>query len=138
MKVLLVCISFLSLLALILAQPTINHKVLYEWVLMEYDWASMGVNKEAYEEQGLYIAENCILAGIKQWQDTIYVTIPRWAPGVPATLNKLVINNGVAMLQPFPPISEQMINTTYGIKNVQGNLIIKLVVSMPKPNFFCA
>ena len=97
-----------------------NTTVLYKWVQMDYDWIGMNEDKNEWIADGLFIAENCVLAGIKQWEDSIYVTIPRWAPGVPATLNKVVERNGIPLLLPFPPVSEQMINTTNGLKNVQG------------------
>lgn len=92
----------------------------YEWVQMKYDWDHIGQDENQWINEGLYIPENCVLAGIKQWKDSVFVTIPRWAPGVPATLNKVVVKNGNPLLQPFPPIEQQMINTTKGLKNVQS------------------
>lgn len=94
--------------------------VLFEWVEMAYDWKAMGENEQAWVDAGLYIAENCVLAGIKQWGETVFVTIPRWAPGVPATLNRLVEHEDGALLVPFPAVAAQMLNNTQGLKNVQG------------------
>ena len=94
--------------------------VLYEWVEMAYDWEGMGEDEQAWIDAGLYIAENCVLAGIKQWEETVFVTIPRWAPGVPATLNRVVEREGSALLEPFPAVEGQMLNNTQGLKNVQG------------------
>jgi len=110
-------VVLLSLIAMVCA--TTVPEILYQWVQIDYDWEAMGVDKNQYIQEGLFIAENCILSGIKQWKDDIYVTIPRWAPGVPATLNKIVVKNGIPLLLPFPPIEQQMINTTNGLKFVQ-------------------
>lgn len=112
-----------AIFLLLVLQATVFglNSVLHEWVQMNYDWESMGQDENQWISEGLFIAQNCILAGIKQWEDTIFVTIPRWAPGVPATLNRIVYNSqGIPLLQPFPPVENQMINTTNGLKNVQG------------------
>ena len=101
-------------------EQNLTSSILYKWVQMDYDWIGMQEDKNEWISEGLFVAENCVLAGIKQWEDTIYVTIPRWAPGVPATLNTVTTRNGVPLLLPFPPVQEQMINTTNGLKNVQG------------------
>ena len=117
-------------------------EIIYEWKIMKYDWEGIGEDEELWKQEGLYIEENCILAGIKQWKDTIYVTIPRWAPGVPATLNRIVEVNGEPLLLPFPDIADQMINKTDGIKYVQGdfsslnNSIKKMVLDLIIPIFF--
>ena len=103
-------------------------KVVHEWVQMDYDWESMGEDRNEWIADGRFIAENCVLAGIKVWKNTTFVTIPRWAPGVPATLNTIVEVNGVPLLRPFPPVQYQSINTTDGLKNVQGAF-----VSLPTP-----
>ena len=108
----------------VLAQSLATHpKSVHRWVQMEYDWASMGQDRNEWIAQGLFVPENCVLAGIKQWEDTTYVTIPRWAPGVPATLNQITVDsNGSPLLLPFPSWEDQLVNTTKGLKNVQSNL----------------
>lgn len=36
------------------------------------------------------------------YKGEVYVTVPRWLNGVPSTLNKVVVKNGVSLLQPYP------------------------------------
>ena len=94
--------------------------LLYEWVSIDFDWDSMKENKEEWINDGRYIPENCIPAGIKQYKEDIYVTVPRWMPGVPSTLNKLVTTpNGDVLFQPFPSLSFQNLNKTTSVKYVQ-------------------
>jgi hypothetical protein len=56
--------------------------------------------------QGLFKVQNNIIAGVKvDISGSVYVTVPRWATGVPSTLNKLVPDpfskNGM-ILSPYP------------------------------------
>jgi len=57
---------------------------------------------------------------LKIWGSDVYVTVPRWMPGVPSTLNKLVKKNGSVILTPFPNIESQIISNATGIKNTQS------------------
>jgi hypothetical protein len=95
-------------------------KLIYQWVSVDYDWDAIGANRTDWIEKGWFIPENCCPAGVKQWKSDIYVTVPRWMPGVPSTLNKVVLNEqGEPILQPFPSIEYQNPNTTEGLKYVQ-------------------
>ncbi|GGG14804.1 hypothetical protein GCM10010916_34610 [Paenibacillus abyssi] len=47
--------------------------------------------------------KKCMPAGIKVDQrGNFYVSVPRWALGVPSTMNRIVNKNGVAVLEAFP------------------------------------
>jgi len=89
-------------------------------VAVEYDWAAIGVPRETLLANGSFIPENCAITGIKQWGDDVFVTVPRWLPGVPATLNKVVVVNGKSVLQPWPSYQSQDANSPSGIKYVQS------------------
>jgi len=91
--------------------------VLYEWTTPEYDWVDEA-QKQRYLTELLYIPPNNAITGIKVWKDDIYVTVPRWRPGVPSTLNKLVMKNGKPILQPFPNWAWQ--DLVNGLKYVQS------------------
>ena len=95
-------------------------KIVHQWVSLDFDWDAIGANKTEWIEKGWFIVENCAPSGIKQWQEDIYIAVPRWMPGVPSTLNKIVLNaQGHPILQPFPSIEYQNPNSTNGLKYVQ-------------------
>ena len=73
----------------------------YEWTYVDYDWASDADREEAISNRD-YIIENNFIAGIKIFKDDVFVTIPRWLPGVPSTMNKVVMKDDKPILQPFP------------------------------------
>ena len=69
-----------------------EHSLMYEWTTMEFEWPSDEV-KFNFTKDGRYIQNNNALAGIKLWRDEVYVTVPRWRPGVPITLGKVVLDS---------------------------------------------
>ena len=68
----------------------------------------MGSPRSEWVNSGAFIPENCALAGVKKWRDRTFVTVPRWTPGVPSTLNEVVYNeDNVPVLRPFPSLGWQ-------------------------------
>ncbi|KAL3868615.1 hypothetical protein ACJMK2_041411 [Sinanodonta woodiana] len=81
-------------------------EIVYEFQYADFTWSNKSM-KEAYIANKTYIVENCLIAGIKIYKENVYVTVPRWRNGVPATLNRVVKNgtgNGSqgAILEPYP------------------------------------
>ncbi|GIQ87360.1 major royal jelly protein/protein yellow [Kipferlia bialata] len=78
---------------------------LYEWTYLMYDFDT-DQERADYMDNAVY--EHCMLGGVKvdhqDFGDTIYVSVPRWKPGVPSTLNTLVTDSvtGETVLRPFP------------------------------------
>ena len=77
--------------------------------------------RSKYEAQGLYVPHNNVLAGIKIYKNTTYVTVPRWKHGVPSTLNKVVWHTGHdPRLQPFPSWKMQELGNCDSLQYVQS------------------
>jgi sugar lactone lactonase YvrE len=96
-------------------------EVLFEWTTVDYDWTYMGESRQEWIDNGLYIAENCAVSGIKVWNEVTYVTVPRWRPGVPGTLNTVHVNQeGVPLLRPYPDLRSQNISNPNSIAYVQS------------------
>ena len=72
---------------------------------------------EDYED---YIAENNILGNVRSHNDQLYICIPRWRNGVPATLNKLAnLSDGSSKLTPFPSLEANKVGNCHkALQNV--------------------
>lgn len=109
------------LLGCVCSQKIGDMDIVYEWVSVEYDWPEDGgLMKARYEAQGLYVPHNNVLAGIKIYKNTTYVTVPRWKHGVPSTLNKVVHTGTRALLQPFPNWEMQELGNCRSLQYVQS------------------
>lgn len=99
-----------------------NHslKTIASWVSLDFEWESPS-QKAHYLNNSLFIPENCALTGIKVYKNDIYVTVPRWLPGVPSTLNKVkFLDDKTAILSPFPDWASQDISNQDGFKYIQS------------------
>lgn len=76
--------------------------LVYKWVTLEFDWPN-DTMKQQYITDEDYIPENNAINGIKVYNETVYLTIPKLKKGIPATLT-VVHNNGSdsAILRPYP------------------------------------
>lgn len=67
---------------------------MYEWTRVVYDWSPE--EEAAAIANGTFVIDNCLITGVKVDADqNVYVSVPRWRPGVPSTLNKVGTNTHV-------------------------------------------
>jgi hypothetical protein len=96
-----------------------------EWILLDYTWDN-GHSRQEYIVAGKFVPENCAMAGINVDKDgNVYVTVPRWRPGVPATLNKLQKVSGTEhyTLTPYPSWDMQVEGENGDLQNCQSMTI---------------
>jgi sugar lactone lactonase YvrE len=89
--------------------------LLAQWTVIDYAWPNADARFQAIGS-GAYQPENNAMTGIKAFKGEIFVTIPRWRPGVPSTLNKVV--NGT--LVPYPSWEMQTPYVPWGLTYVQS------------------
>lgn len=101
-----------------------------DWVSVNYTWPTPDAYASAVAD-GTYVPANNIITGVKIWNNTVYVTVPRWRHGVPATLSTVVMpQQGTGadaecqanqpLLQPYPSWDFQSLDNPAGLKYTQS------------------
>mmetsp|Transcript_20424 Transcript_20424/g.29268 ORF Transcript_20424/g.29268 Transcript_20424/m.29268 type:complete len:401 (-) Transcript_20424:3134-4336(-) len=119
--------------------------VFAQWISLNFTWDEDHTYAN-YVSTNKFIARNCLLAGINvDIDESIYVTVPRWRSGVPATLNKLSVTNNTQggveyTLTPFPSWDMQKEGKSGDLQNVQSMTIDSKrrmwVIEVGRRNFF--
>lgn len=75
----------------------------FEWIGGSFEWPC-AQTKSLYKSSGKYISKNVIATRAQIINDDVYVALPRYKSGVPATLAKTSYKKGSchATLSPFP------------------------------------
>ncbi|XP_014364565.2 protein yellow [Papilio machaon] len=73
----------------------------FEWKVIDFAWQPG--HKEFAIASNAYIPKNNLPTGIARWRDKLFITIPRWKRGVPASLNYVFLNGSHQQpLIPYP------------------------------------
>ncbi|XP_011338426.1 protein yellow isoform X2 [Ooceraea biroi] len=60
-------------------------ELMYAWSTLDFEFDSIEARDNAIFE-GTYIAENNLPLGLEVWRDKVFITLPKWKAGIPATL----------------------------------------------------
>ncbi|XP_011698266.1 PREDICTED: protein yellow-like [Wasmannia auropunctata] len=60
-------------------------ELVYAWSTIDFEFDSIDARDNAIFE-GDYIAENNLPLGLEVWRDKVFITLPKWRTGIPATL----------------------------------------------------
>ena len=99
--------------------------VIYEWNQLDFLWPDDSY-KARFLDSSQFIPENTTISGVKVWGDRLYVTLPRWRRGVPATLASIPLpkpgnfHNPSPKLEPFPSWEMQLVGNCSALQNVQN------------------
>ncbi|XP_060802926.1 L-dopachrome tautomerase yellow-f-like [Amyelois transitella] len=76
---------------------------LYKWKQIGFEYSTQMQRRRAILERS-FIPENNLPLGLEVWGSRVFVTIPRWKKGVPATLATVSRSGGVTSppLKPYP------------------------------------
>ncbi|XP_065163206.1 major royal jelly protein 1 [Atheta coriaria] len=90
-----------------------------EWTGGNYEWPC-GATKKIYVSSGKYLPKNVIATRGQIYHDDLIVALPRFKPGVPATLAKVSLKQKgcEATLTPFPCWSSQDETSPDGFINI--------------------
>ena len=119
--------------------------IIHEFVNVTFDFTgSPWGSAEAAKAAGWYTMENNVVTGVNEYNGTIYVCIPRWRRGVPATLTEVVPGENGA--QPYLrawPSWDFNTNPTTGVRYVQSIWIDQekgwmYIIDTGRENFFSA
>ncbi|XP_063240986.1 protein yellow-like [Bacillus rossius redtenbacheri] len=94
-------------------------RVVCEWSRLDYAWPDDSRLAQALRDD--YVPENNLLSGVRAWRDLLFLSVPRWKGGVPATLATLpAASSGGPRLQPFPSWGMQRVGNCSALQNVRG------------------
>lgn len=85
-------INKLLSVVLFTAIVTADHlKVEYQWKQIDFEYPSVG-ERQAAIQSGNFIQENVIPVGLEVYKNRLFITLPRWKEGVPASLAYIDLN----------------------------------------------
>lgn len=95
-----------------------DYEILYHW--SHLDWLFSDESAEAAFRDGEYW-KGAMAAGFKIDRDgNHYLSVPRWAPGIPATVNQVVIVDGKPLLEPYPSWEMNRVGEVTALQSVLG------------------
>jgi sugar lactone lactonase YvrE len=95
-----------------------DYEILFHWNHLDWLFTDESLKKEFYE--GEYW-KGAMPAGFKCDQDgNYYLSVPRWAHGIPATVNEIVMIDGKPMLVPYPSMEMNKIGNPKSLQSVLG------------------
>lgn len=69
----------------VVVQANDNLRVAYQWKQMDFNYPSAAARANAIAS-GAFIPENVIPVGLEVYKTRLFMTLPRWKTGVPASL----------------------------------------------------
>ncbi|KAJ4445282.1 hypothetical protein ANN_07086 [Periplaneta americana] len=99
----------LPLLLFVVLLPSLSYakntklEEVFHWNYVDFDYPDDETCKKAKESKE-FIPENNLPLGLEIWKDKLFVTVPRWKSGVPATVNYVSLkgDNKSPKLIPYP------------------------------------
>lgn len=87
-------------------QPARNPmRTVFEWRTIDFAYATPE-QRAAAVRSGAFVPENNLPLGVDRWQDRVFVTLPRWKDGVPASLAWLPLSEDGRVrspaMRPYP------------------------------------
>lgn len=80
-----------------------NLRVAFQWKQLDFDFPSEEARQQALAN-GDFIPENNLPLGMEVYKDRVFLTVPRWKTGVPASVTYFSLNDSMESpkLKPYP------------------------------------
>lgn len=100
----------------------------YSWNTVDFTFPSPEARQEAIDA-GKFIPVNNLPLGIETYKGRTFVTLPKWKPGIPATLAVIPAGSGeTPLLQPYPNWNWHKEGNCNGLTSVFRLSVRKLAV----------
>lgn len=93
-----------------LPNPNNPFEIEYQWNILDLQYPSEAEHAIAIQS-GAFVPENNLPLGVDRWQDRLFITMPRWKNGIPASLAWL----------PLPALDKSAPMNPYPNWNAHGN-----------------
>jgi len=101
-----------------MAKKVGDYEILFHWSKLEWIFQDKNLEHEFYEKE---YWKNAMPAGFKvDHNGNYYLSVPRWSPGIPGTVNKIVIVDGKPKLDPYPSWKMNEIGNPNALQSVLG------------------
>jgi len=95
-----------------------DYEILFHWSRLDWLFEDKKMEAEFYDRE---YWKGAMPAGVKTDPDgNFYVSVPRWAPGIPATVNKIEVVNGKPILSAYPSWDMNEIGDPKALQSVLG------------------
>lgn len=93
-------------------------EILFHWNHLDWVIKDEAVRKEFQEKE---YWKGAMPAGFKvDSKGNYYLSVPRWSPGIPATVNKVIMVDGKPILEPYPSPEMNKIGDPLALQSVLG------------------
>lgn len=82
-----------------------NLRVAYQWNQIDYEFPGGSDERAEAIRSGAFVPANVIPVGLEVYKKRLFLTLPRWKPGIPASLAYININDTTTQspkLRPYP------------------------------------
>ncbi|XP_075972270.1 protein yellow-like [Anticarsia gemmatalis] len=107
------------------ATATVKLQEMFSWNVLDWNYPDPYSRQQAIQS-GALMPENALPVGIERWRNKLFVSVPRWKEGIPATLNYIPLDEPYTpspKLNPYPSFAgnelgncQTGLNTVYRIK----------------------
>jgi hypothetical protein len=66
--------------------------VIFEWKQLDFAYPNSSAREAAIKSRS-FIPSHNVPVGLEVWKNKLFVTVPRWKPGVPASLAYVYLNH---------------------------------------------